>query len=70
MDNSATMDSGISSDVILISEDGKQFPCNRSLLAKESDYFQAMFAGDFSEKNKTSITIKVSFVHVIYMCCF
>lgn len=41
-------------DVTLIA-DGEEFPCHRNILAASSEYFHALFSGDFKEKSENCI---------------
>lgn len=46
------------SDVVLLIE-GQAFRVNKDVLCQHSDYFSAMFSGNFSEKEKQEISIDV-----------
>lgn len=45
------------SDVTLVSDDGKHFPCHRSVLAVSSPVFNAMFTTEMAEKKQSEIQI-------------
>lgn len=40
--------------------DGQVFKANKNVLCEHSDYFSAMFSGNYVEKEKKDITIDVS----------
>ena len=48
-----------SPDVTLLTDEGEQIVCHRSVLMDESLYFNAMFSSDFIEKSQKCIKIKV-----------
>lgn len=65
-------------DVKLLIKD-QVFVVNRDILCQHSDYFSAMFSGNFSELNKQEVTIEVSMLnsclylisyHVLYFLIF
>ena len=45
-------------DACLKTEDGREFPCHRCILAAKSEYFHLLFSGGFRETKETSISIK------------
>lgn len=47
-------------DKICIKIKKKQFLCNRTTLSLHSSYFEAMFRGNFIEKDKKVIILKVN----------
>lgn len=46
-------------DEITIRVEDHEIKCNRKKLIDTSPYFEAMFNGNFSEKNQKNITLKV-----------
>lgn len=40
--------------------DGQVFPAKKDLLSEHSDYFRAMFSGNYVENNQEEIKIDVS----------
>lgn len=47
-------------DEIIINVEENEIRCNRKKLIDASPYFDAMFNGNFTEKNQKTITLKVS----------
>ena len=45
-------------DVCLRTEDGREFPCHRVILAAKSEYFHLLFSGGFRETKESTIPIK------------
>ena len=45
-------------DVVICSDDNKQFTCHKLVLASASSYFRAMFLADMKECQETHITIR------------
>lgn len=45
------------SDIILVSKDGKKFPCHKPILVAASEYFALMFTRDFQESRQREIII-------------
>ena len=49
---------------VTLEVDGAMFCCQRSALATESPYFEAMFSNNFAERNKTVIKIQVKHLNI------
>lgn len=50
----------MSSDEITLEIEGTSVKCKKDELASNSDYFKAMFEGNFVEKNKNIVQLKVN----------
>lgn len=56
-------------NVILVIRE-RQFECNKTALAENSEYFQVMFRGYFAERKQNIIELKVRFFKYTYFCIF
>ena len=48
------------SDFTILSQEGKEFPCHRLILAAQSPVMQAMMTNDMKEKKESKVTVKQS----------
>lgn len=48
------------SDIVTLQIQNTKFICSRSELVQNSDYFKAMFEGNFAESSKSVITLNVA----------
>lgn len=45
---------------VILTIEGSEIKCSRKKLIQHSPYFEAMFSGNFSEKNQKNITLRVN----------
>lgn len=52
------MDNNKFTDLVLVADDGTEFPCHKYKLYSASEYFERLFTSDFKEASSTRIEIK------------